>query len=250
MDALILAAGYGSRLSDVVPCKPLAQVHGVPLLEIAIRQLADAGASRVVVTTGYLADEVEATLPAIAHRTGVEVVARRVPDFRQPNGFSVIAGSAGFTERFLLVMADHILSHDVLATLLSGAPEDADAVLAIDRRVGSPLVDPDDATWVRLGEGGTIQRIGKELELYDAVDCGAFVATPALPDAIATAVRNGKPGSLSDGMQLLADRGRACTVDIADAWWIDVDDERSLRLAEAQVREHLPELFQGTGERS
>ena len=247
MDALVLAAGYGSRLRNVAPCKPLVQVHGIALLEIAISQLADAGASRVVVATGYLAEAVEAALPAIALRAQIEVVPCRVPDFRQPNGWSVIAGSADFADRFLLVMGDHILSHDLLARLLAGAPGDADAVLAIDRRVNSPLVDPDDATWVELDEGEAIRRIGKDIAQYDAVDCGAFVATPALPEAIAAAIRNGRPGSLSDGMQALAERGRARTVDIGDAWWIDVDDEKFLRLAEAQVRTHLPEIFGSPG---
>jgi len=248
-DALVLAAGYGSRLSDIAPSKPLAQVHGVPLIEIAIRQLAGVGVQRVAVATGYRADEVEAALPAIARRAGVTVEARRVPDFRKPNGHSVIAGSAGFDGRYVLVMADHILSHELLSALVARAPVDADATLAIDRRVGSPLVDPEDATWVRLGEGTAIARIGKGLAKYDAVDCGAFVAGPALSRAIAAALGNGQPGSLSDGMQRLADTGRAQTVDIGEAWWIDVDDAKALRQAEAQVRQYLPQVFDPQGAR-
>ena len=246
-DALVLAAGYGSRLREVAPCKPLAKIHGVSLIEIAVRQLAGVGVQRVTVATGYLADEIEAALPVIAQRAGIAVEARRVRDCRQPNGHSVIAGSAGFDGRYLLVMADHILSHELLSALVANAPADADAVLAIDRRVASPLVDPDDATWVRMGKGNAIARIGKGLEHYDAVDCGAFVAGPALSRAIAAAIENGQPGSLSDGMQLLAGQGRAEAVDIGDAWWIDVDDAKALRLAEAQVREHLPQVFDTKG---
>lgn len=245
MDALILAAGYGSRLRDVAPCKPLARVGGVPLIEIAIRQFALAGASRVVVATGYLANEVEAALPAIAKRVGVDVIARRVADFRQPNGYSVLDGSRDFEGRFLLAMADHILSSDLVAGLIAQSPDDAGAVLAIDRRVDSPLVDPDDATWVQLGERDAIAKIGKGLERFDAVDCGVFLATPELPRAIETAIAQGRAGSLSDGMQVLANRGRARTVDIGDAWWIDVDDEKALRLAEAELGVHLPHLFPG-----
>ena len=48
------------------------------------------------------------------------------------------------------------------------------------------------------------------------LDCGAFVAGPGLSRAIAAAIGNGQPGSLSDGMQLLAGQGQAKVVDIGD----------------------------------
>ena len=38
MDALIIAAGYGSRLAELSPSKPLTPVCGVPLIEIGVRQ--------------------------------------------------------------------------------------------------------------------------------------------------------------------------------------------------------------------
>ncbi len=43
MDALIIAAGYGSRLRDVAESKPLAPIAGVPLLELGVRQARAAG---------------------------------------------------------------------------------------------------------------------------------------------------------------------------------------------------------------
>jgi choline kinase len=117
--------------------------------------------------------------------------------------------------------------------------------LAIDRRLDNPLVDPDDATWVRLDERGFITAIGKTIEPYDAVDCGAFLATPELATAIREAIAAGKAGSLSDGMQVLADRGRAATMDIDDAWWMDVDDPRAHALAEELAPWHLAPMFNG-----
>jgi 1L-myo-inositol 1-phosphate cytidylyltransferase len=243
MDALILAAGMGTRLREVEPCKPLTRLHGFSLLEIAVQQLALAGARRVRVATGYHAEQVEAALPELARRAGVAVEARRVPDFRLPNGHSVLAGAAGFAGDFLLVMADHVLSYAILRDLAACPLDGMGAVLAVDRRITSPLIDPDDATWVAVDEAGRIDRIGKALRQYDAVDCGAFRASPALLDAITAAIAAGQPGSLSDGMQRLADLRRAGTVDIGDAWWIDVDDPRALALAAQQAAGHLPHLF-------
>ncbi|MXO90863.1 phosphocholine cytidylyltransferase family protein [Pontixanthobacter aquaemixtae] len=243
MEALILAAGLGSRIRDVAPCKPLTELDGLSLLEISVRQLASVGATRIVVSVGYQAEEIETALPAISARAAIPVEPRRVDDFHQPNGRSVITGSEEFDGDFLLVMADHIFSRDVLAALVSGPDAKDGAVLAIDRHTNSPLVDPEDATWVMTSDDGKIRHIGKSLTEYSAVDCGAFRVSPALPAAIRAAIRDGKPGSLSDGMQYLADAGRASTVDIGDAWWIDVDDASALALAREQIGEHLPELF-------
>jgi choline kinase len=243
MDALILAAGYGSRLRDISQSKPLTSVAGVPLLELGVRQAAAAGARRIVVTTGHSAIEVEAALPAIAERAGVTVVAERLDDWSKPNGFSVMAGAARIAGDYLLMMADHIFSAPILAGLAQQRAPDRGVTLAIDRRIASALIDPEDATWVRTGPGGRIAAIGKTIPDYDAVDCGAFLATPELAAAIAEAVREGRAGSLSDGMQWLADRGRAATMEIGEAWWLDVDDPRAHALAEAEAPLQLAEIY-------
>ena len=247
MDAVIIAAGYGSRLRDLSESKPLTPVAGIPLIELGVLQARAAGVERVVVVTGHEADRVEAFLEGLARRTGVAVVAERVADWSQPNGFSVIAGASRVAalggHDFLLMMADHIFSAEILQRLAREGRPERGVTLAVDRRIDNPLVDPDDATWVETGPGGLIRAIGKTIPAYDAVDCGAFLATPELPEAIAEAISAGKPGSLSDGMQRLADRGRAATMEIAGAWWLDVDDPRAHALAEAEAPSRLALLY-------
>ena len=49
------------------------------------------------------------------------------------------------------------------------------------------------------------------------------------------AVADGGAGSLSEGVQRLADRGQAATVEIEGARWLDVDDAVALAKAEAMV---------------
>jgi 1L-myo-inositol 1-phosphate cytidylyltransferase len=243
MDALIIAAGYGSRLSSLSPSKPLTPIAGVPLIELGVRQAGAAGARRVVVVTGHEADRIEAFLPGLAERAGIEIHAERLSDWSQPNGWSVMAGAARIEGDYLLMMADHIFSAPILSMLARQGSPGRGVTLGIDRRVAGELVDPDDATWVRHDAAGRIVAIGKTIAEYDAVDCGAFLATPELAEAIRAAIAAGKPGSLSDGMQLLADQGRAWVADIGDAWWIDVDDPRALALAEAQAPTELPEIY-------
>jgi 1L-myo-inositol 1-phosphate cytidylyltransferase len=243
MDALIIAAGFGSRLREVSESKPLTPVAGIALLELGARQAAAAGAERVVVVTGHRADEVEAFLPGLSQRAGVPVVPARVDDWSKPNGFSVMAGADQIDGDYLLMMADHIFTSEILAQLAQKGSETRGVTLGIDRRITSPLIDPDDATWVETDERGFIRAIGKTIPTYDAVDVGAFLATPELGRAIAAAIADGKSGSLSDGMQRLADAGRAATMDIGEAWWLDVDDPRAHILAEAEAPAQLRNIY-------
>ncbi|XUU61827.1 NTP transferase domain-containing protein [Erythrobacter sp. HA6-11] len=243
MDALILAAGLGSRLREAEPSKPLSRIGNSSLLEISARQLQAAGADRIAVATGYQADLVEDEMDRISARLEIPMVARRVADFTQPNGHSILAAADVLGEQFLLVMADHIFSSAILAMLVNKAAPEGGAVLATDAYVYSELIDPADATWVESDAQGHIVRIGKHLSTYNAVDCGAFRATSGLIHAINEAIEAGKPGSLSDGMQVLADRQMAWTRDIGTAWWIDVDDTYFLDLARRQAPEHLDFLM-------
>ena len=243
MDALIIAAGFGSRLRDISDSKPMTPVAGVPLLELGVRQAKAAGAQRVVVVTGHEAERLEAALPALAQRAGIAVEPARVADWSKPNGWSVIAGAERIGGDYLLMMSDHIFSAPVLSGLARQGGPDRGVTLAVDRRIDDPLIDPDDATWVERGDNGFIRAIGKTIPLYDAVDCGAFLCTPELAEAIRGAIADGQAGSLSEGMQRLADSGRAATWEIGGAWWLDVDDPRAHALAEQQAPLKLPEVY-------
>lgn len=245
MDAVIIAAGYGSRLRALGDSKPLTSINGIPMIEIGIRQAARAGAGKVIVVTGHEAARLEAFLDTLAQRSGIAIETVRVADWSLANGHSVMAGAARAESDYLLLMSDHIFSAGILRALARQGSADRGVTLAIDRRLGNPLVDPDDATWVR-SEEGRIRAIGKTIAPYDAVDCGAFLATHELDEAIAAAIAAGRPGSLSDGMQYLADHGRAAIMDIGDAWWLDVDEPRFHTIAEAQAPQQLPEIFSGT----
>ena len=247
MDALIIAAGYGSRLREISDAKPLTPVAGIALLELAARQAVAAGADRVIVVTGHQAVEIEKFLPGLTRRLGVPVISERVQHWSTPNGHSVLAGAARIASMgggdYLLVMADHIFEASILQRLARQGTKSRGVTLAIDRRTDSALIDPDDATWVKTDADGRIEAIGKTIPDYDAVDCGAFLATPELAAAIKAAIAEGKAGSLSEGMQRLADTGRAATMDIGDAWWLDVDDPRAHALADAEAPKFLPEIF-------
>ena len=59
-EAIILAGGFGRRLSKVVPDlpKPMAPVSGKPFLEIILHWLSVNGFSRVILSLGFMADKI------------------------------------------------------------------------------------------------------------------------------------------------------------------------------------------------
>lgn len=248
MDALIIAAGYGSRLAALSPSKPLTPVCGIPIIELSIRQAMLAGITRVVVVTGHEANRLELFLADLSLRLGIAIVPVRLSDWSTPNGHSVIAGATRCDGNYLLMMADHLFDVEILTRLITEAPADRGLTLAIDRRIDSPLIDPEDATWVETDARGMIRAIGKTIAPYDAVDCGAFLATPELVPAIRAAIASGKAGSLSEGVQILASYDRAATLDIDDAWWIDIDDPHYHALAEETAMWHFAQALAETSE--
>jgi choline kinase len=247
MDALIIAAGYGSRLAALSPSKPLTPVCGIPIIELSIRQAMLAGVTRVVVVTGHEAVRVEMFLADLSLRLGIEIVPVRLTDWSKPNGHSVIAGATRCEGNYLLMMADHLFDVEILTELIAQGRHDRGLTLAIDRRTDSPLIDPDDATWVQTDARGMIRAIGKTITTYDAVDCGAFLATPELAPAIRAAIASGKAGSLSEGVSALAAYDRAATLDIGDAWWIDIDDPHTHTLAEETAMWRFAQALAQTG---
>jgi 1L-myo-inositol 1-phosphate cytidylyltransferase len=232
MKCLILAAGLGTRLRGVSDSKPLALLNGTPLIEHVIFRAASAGVIEFVVVTGHQADRVEAFLALLRDRLRVSIECVRVGDWTCANGHSVLAGSDVIVGNYLIMMSDHLFDPAIVQRVLTAAPADAALTLAVDRNLTGPYLDIDDATKVLTDEDGRIVRIGKTIDQYNAIDTGIFLATPDLAQAIRASIADGGGGSLSEGVQRIADAGRAATVDIGSARWVDTDDMKMLALAE------------------
>src|SRR5262249_10642735 len=80
MDAIILAAGLGTRLRPhtLTTPKPLLPVQGRPILDWALGALPPA-VDRVLVVVNYLAEQIEAYLRSQKHRAEAVAVRQEVP---------------------------------------------------------------------------------------------------------------------------------------------------------------------------
>jgi 1L-myo-inositol 1-phosphate cytidylyltransferase len=225
----------GLRLRDIAPLKPLAPLLGAPLISRVIDCALAGGATEFVVVTGYEGAKLEKFLYALAAGRGLRLSCVRNPDWRGSNGLSVAAAGPVVGGKFLLLMSDHLFDPEIVRDLLQAGADAPGVVLAVDRRLDSPLVDLEDVTRVDVGEDGRIRRIGKLIGGYNAFDTGVFLASPLLIEAIEAAVAGGGVGSISEGMQRLADQGLAEAFDIGDRFWIDIDDAAAFGRAEREA---------------
>jgi myo-inositol-1-phosphate synthase len=230
--ALILAAGYGSRLFPGASLpKPLAPVQGRTLAEWVVRTLQEgAGVNRFVVSLGHEAETVRGHFNSVAKRVGVEIDYVRATDWKSGNGASALAAAEMLADTpFLISMCDHLFDPALAAALVAAGPPKDGLLLAADFDKRS-IPDLDDLTKVSLRDGA-ITAIGKDLVKWDAGDTGVMYATPSLFLALAEAQAQGRHG-LSDGLRVLAEQGRARVVDVSGQWWLDVDTLEMLQMAE------------------
>lgn len=237
--AAILAAGKGSRIrtsDDDLP-KPLHVVAGAPLIRRTIESLAAAGVTKVVVVVGFMADTIRAAVasdPVLgAANFGVEIVFVDNPEYEKSNGVSVMVAATALTGPFMLSMSDHVYDASVAACVARADMQAADLYLAVDRRVAE-VYDIDDATKVATSDTKIIN-ISKQLTTYDCIDCGVFAVSHGLVAELQKVYDQRGDCSLSDGVLQLAHRGRACVVDIGDAFWQDVDTSDALIRAESEL---------------
>lgn len=230
-DAVILAAGNGDRFKNSHHhSKLLHPVLGQPLILRTLETAAAAGIPALHVVLGYEADRVRHVVEQ--HRMpGTKVHFTFNPDWHLENGVSALkARELCDGRRFALLMGDHLFESSVLQRLAACAVAPNESVLAIDSSDADPAV-AEEATKVQL-DGDRIVAIGKRLTMWDALDTGLFIFTPALFDALEEARRDGDT-TLSGGVQRLAARGVMRGVEIGTGAWCDVDTVGDLDLAEA-----------------
>lgn len=229
-EAVILAAGLGSRLNGHEIPKPLRTVGGRPLLHRTLAVLQQAGVEQVHVVVGYRAEEIiDATSRFEGLDVGVDFIHNM--EWKLSNGVSVLSAAPYVKGPFLLTMSDHVLSPGMVQAMARISPPEGGVVLAVDPDLDS-IFDMDDATKVRT-EGRRIAAIGKELPTYDCVDTGLFTCTAGLFDALADERAARGDCSLSDGMRRLGREGLALVQPIdRDDFWQDVDTPETAAYAE------------------
>jgi choline kinase len=220
MKAVIIAAGFGSRLwqtSNQIP-KTLLPFGKGTILSTIIEHLAEAGISELIIVVGFNREHIYRYLEENPSALPVRIVENL--EWERGNALSVYkAKDYVGSEPFLLSMSDHLVSVEALK-LVVWNPERYNLLLV------DPFIDEnfdlDDATKV-LQEDGYIKEIGKELKDYNALDCGIFRLEADFFEAVENAVAKGSE-SISGAICELAQKRRIKTL-ILDKpnQWLDID---------------------------
>lgn len=234
--SVILAAGFGERIGSGghgTP-KPLMEVAGRPLIEYALAQAHAAGCREAVVIVGNGGSLIEEYLGSRDFPLRTKTVYN--PDYKWPNGVSLLAAEGHVEGAFFLQMSDHLFGEAVLGRLaLPEAAPGESLRLLVDRQ---PLYsDEEDATKVRLA-GAMITDIGKEVRPWDAVDTGCFLLDRRVFDALREVGRL-EETSVTAGMLCLSAAGQLAAVQLSGVTWVDVDTMRD--------RDEAERLFGGSG---
>ena len=243
MDALIMAAGRGSRLGAHTDDRPKALIDlgGISPLELQLDLLADRGIERVILVTGYRRADVEAA--AIA-RAGGRL--RVQPVWNPFWSVTNVVGSAwmardALTGPFVYLHADTVFEPSVLDDLLAST---ADGTLPVDVRPCEP-----EQMKARI-EGGRIVHLSKELP--EAQTAGEFIGIGVFRDPAVPAVRAALDAVLAAGdltgyfeaaLNVAIDDGLVITpLPTAGRAWTEIDFAEDLELA----RSLLPRLRPGS----
>ncbi|HTI29794.1 MAG TPA: phosphocholine cytidylyltransferase family protein [Methylomirabilota bacterium] len=190
MDALIMAAGRGSRLGAETEGRPksLVDLGGISPLELQLDLLASRGVERVVVVTGYERGQVEA---AVSARLRTPMTAAFVwnPFWSVTN----VIGSAWMARKhlsddFVYLHADTVFEPSVLDDLITS---DADAALPIDVRECEP------EQMKAALDGDRVLRLSKEL--LPAETAGEFIGVGIFRAAAVSRIVEGMDAELAAG---------------------------------------------------
>lgn len=229
MKALLLAAGFGTRLRPLTNHIPkcLVPIHGKPLLGIWFDLLFPAGIEAALVNTHYLPDAVKAFVAASRWKNRVTLVDE--PDLLGTGG-TVLANRDFFAnEPFIVAHADNLTRFDVAAFLerhVSRPPQAEITMMTFDTDA------PQSCGIVFEDERALVTQFFEKVSDPPGTRANAavYIFQPAVIDYIASL---GRPVVDISTEVLPAFMGRICTYHNAD-YHRDIGTPESLRAAEME----------------
>ena len=252
MDAMILAAGLGTRLRPLTLTTPkaLVEVDGEPMLARVARRLIAAGADRLIVNVSYLADAVEAYVRDTGWRTpGGAPVEVRVSDepgepletgggLKKAASFFRRSAESGAQGAFLVHNADILTTVDLGALLDAHRASGAVATLAVAPATTDRYLVVDDAGLLGYaydGQEHTSRDAQGEPQRVDF--CGVQAAGPELLE-IVEAAEDDTFSIMTTYLRLAATPGRVAVyagTDAAPNRFLDVGTPERLEAAHQAV---------------
>jgi D-glycero-alpha-D-manno-heptose 1-phosphate guanylyltransferase len=231
--AVVLAGGFGTRVAHLLPNvpKPMVPVAGKPFLEWVVRWLARQGIRKIVFSTGYLAEVVEAyfrsqPVPGVATRC----IAETRP-LGTAGGFLNAARFSGETpEVWLAVNGDSLVFADLAEAAAELSHPAVEGVV-----VGCAVADASRYGTLAIGARGELRGFLEKRPGTGVINAGVYLLRGSLvrrlPDRLPLSFEQ-------EVFPELAAQGSLLKVRRVEAPFLDIGTPESLRQAESFVEQH------------
>lgn len=244
MQAIIMAAGKGSRLGEITAGKPkaFAEIRGRKLIEYNLQLLKKYGVDEIFIVTGYCCEAFE---DLAENMEGIHLIYN--PFYEMVNVLgSFYMGMEALKEDFIYLHADTLCEPSIFEKLVL-IPPDADAVLPVDYKRCD-----EEAMKVRTKDGSILQ-ITKEMPLDEAE--GEFIGMASFRKKVIPALKTKTKELLKEkkfneyfesAVQKLVEeenyRIRAVPTD--GAFWAEIDFVEDYNKAVSCMPESLINIFE------
>jgi NDP-sugar pyrophosphorylase family protein len=236
MRAVILAGGLGMRLrpyTTVLP-KPLMPVGDRPVLDIIVRQLKSAGCERITISTGYLAELIEAFFGA-GDKYGVHI-----DYFRESEPLGTVGSLAlidDFVDDALVMNGDILTDLDYARMLAEHRATDAVATIATSvREVEITLGVP------QFGHDDDKTRITGFVE-KPRIDYQASMGVFCLSPRAVSYIDPGEHLDLPELVLRLVERGEVARAWPSNDYWLDMGQHDDYEQALAEFERYRDRLL-------
>jgi NDP-sugar pyrophosphorylase family protein len=237
MKAIVLAGGRGTRLrpyTAVLP-KPLMPVGDRPILEIVIRQLAEAGIEEVILAVGYLAELIMAYCES-NQRMGVPISYVRENEPLGTAGPLALARDQ-IEDTFLVINGDVLSDVNFKSMVAHHRAEDAPATVGVTKRQAHI-----DFGVVELDSKGRLGGWREKPVLDYIVSMGIYVFEPGVLAQI-------QPGAYLDLPSLvlkLTQAGQPVSTYLHTGYWLDIGRPEDHQIANRDVERIIAGHGDGT----
>jgi choline kinase len=239
MQAVILSAGFGSRLGALTQdCpKALVRVAGRELMLRVKDFLDQPSVTERIIVTGCQSQMIDNFI----RQKWPEAKCVHNPDFTDGSIRSIETALPLVNDDMLIMNVDHIYPRRMFPRIVQRS-DNITAICDFDRALG------EDDMKVKLNSAGALARISKQL---DDLDCGyigmTFVPKSALQDyrnAVAGVRRDdGNSQSVEHALGRLATCGQCVNIcDVSGFGWFEVDTQNDLAVAERALNSN-PDLL-------
>ncbi len=217
MQAVILAAGLGTRLSSVIKDCPkgLIKVAGRECLFRHLYLLSKGGVNEFIIIVNEKNKEAYQRFLK-QYPFHYRLVVNPYPE--RENGYSFYLAKDYVSGPFVLTMSDHVYEPDFVFRAIKKQG------LIIDQE--GKYIDHFEATKV-LCKRRCIKKIGKDLSVYDGFDTGFFILNPEIFEIAEALVSTKEHVKLSEIVEI----AKIPVTPISGLFWMDIDTAEDIKKA-------------------